>query len=58
MEDTGKKEAVVRVEGFLYEFYSRIADLAGKTTEQVMADALTKFAAEAAGATQKLRLVP
>jgi hypothetical protein len=58
MNSTGEIEAVIRLESFLYDFYGKVADLAGKTPEQVMADALAKFAADAAQRAHWVRLLP
>lgn len=56
MRDNTNREAVLQVDGFLYDFYRKVALSAGKSTEQVMADALAKFAADAAAKVQKPRL--
>lgn len=41
------KTVELKVEDYLYTFYEKVAAQAGRTTEQVMADALFRFAGEA-----------
>ena len=41
------KKTELWVEDYLYEFYRKVGAQAGKTAEQVMADALFRFAGEA-----------
>ena len=41
------KTVELKVEDYLYTFYEKVAARAGRTTEQVMADALFRFAGEA-----------
>ena len=41
------KKTELWVEDYLYEFYRKVGAQAGKTSEQVMADALFRFAEEA-----------
>lgn len=41
------KTVELKVEDYLYIFYEKVAARAGRTTEQVMADALFRFAGEA-----------
>ena len=50
------KTVNLNVEDYLYAFYEKVAVQAGRTTEQVMADVLFRFAGEASmGAIEKGR---
>lgn len=49
------KTVELRVEDYLYAFYEKVAARAGRTTEQVMADALFRFAGEVSMGMQKNR---
>ena len=50
------KTVELKVEDYLYAFYEKVAAQAGRTTEQVMADALFRFAGDASmGAIGKAR---
>ena len=49
------KTVKLRVEGYLYAFYEKVGTQAGRTAEQVMADALFRFAGEACAAVQENR---
>ena len=50
------KTVELNVEEYLYAFYEKVAAQAGRSTEQVMADALFRFAGEAAaGAMERAR---
>lgn len=50
------KTVEVKIEDYLYTFYEKVAAQAGRTVEQVMADALFRFAGEASmGAIGKCR---
>lgn len=50
------KTVELKVEDYLYTFYEKVAVQAGRSTEQVMADALFRFAGEASmGAIEKRR---
>lgn len=50
------KTVNLNVEDYLYTFYEKVAVQAGRTTEQVMADVLFRFAGEASmGAIEKGR---
>ena len=52
------KTVEVKIEDYLYTFYEKVAAQAGRTVEQVMADALFRFAGEASmGAIGKSRKV-
>lgn len=52
------KTVEVKIEDYLYTFYEKVAAQAGRTVEQVMADALFRFAGEASmGAIGKGRKV-
>ena len=46
-EEGNMKTVELKVEDYLYIFYEKVAARAGRTTEQVMADALFRFAGEA-----------
>ena len=55
-EEGNVKTVELHVEDYLYAFYEKVAAQAGRTTEQVMADALFRFAGEASmGAIRKGR---
>ena len=41
------KTVEVKIEDYLYTFYEKVAAQAGRTVEQVMADALFRFAGDA-----------
>ena len=50
------RSAQLNVEDYLYAFYAKVAAQVGRSTEQVMADALFRFAGEAAaGAMERAR---
>ena len=50
------KTVELKVEDYLYTFYEKVTVQAGRSTEQVMADALFRFAGEASmGAIAKNR---
>lgn len=50
------KKVELTVEEYLYTFYEKVGRKAGRTAEQVMADALLRFAGEVSlGAIEKKR---